>query len=190
MNFNFNEFKHLIDNSTSTDKPFNRTQRYPNANDKNKMKILSITTRKIQSKQAPAVNSINLKKKTSSCKSEDKNRLHKYSLNDSINSIHKNRPIIANSKLGTKSSLKYYKVSKSKLTFKKTPNIKITKKAEVNTTYSDSTSYITTTNKEDSMKSNTKNLLFNKQLSAIKLRCKKVLENYSSITQSLLSNNN
>ena len=38
MNFNFNEFKHLIDNSTSTDKPFNRTQRYPNANDKNKMK--------------------------------------------------------------------------------------------------------------------------------------------------------
>ena len=106
MNFNFNEFKHLIDNSTSTDKPFNRTQRYPNANDKNKMKILSITTRKIQSKQAPAVNSINLKKKTSSCKSEDKNRLHKYSLNNSINSIHKNRPIIANSKLGTKSSLK------------------------------------------------------------------------------------
>ena len=56
MNFNFNEFKHLIDNSTSTDKPFNRTQRYPNTNDKNKMKILSITTRKIQSKQAPAVN--------------------------------------------------------------------------------------------------------------------------------------
>ena len=91
-----------------------------------------------------------------------------------------------------KNSIKYYKVKNNKIAFKNSSStIKNTKICEPNNTFSESTSYITTTNKEDSVKNNTskinKNLLLYKQLSSVKLRCKKLFENYSNLTKALLS---
>lgn len=210
MNFPFHEFKHLIDqnnNINSNNRSFNKTQRVKSIQEGptekfKTIKIVSITSRR----QNRCLNNSTKQKKSIASKSEEKQKSKfKFSLLQGKNNQdcastkksiltpqNKPQPIKNVKGINQKNSIKYYKVKNNKIAFKNSSStIKNTKICEPNNTFSESTSYITTTNKEDSVKNNTskinKNLLLYKQLSSVKLRCKKLFENYSNLTKALLS---